>query len=209
MDTAGGIVDNVLSGSKIGRTLNTVGVGKVIKNEMNNISISDITSMFESPEKMEEAMLESRKLITPVAEEFLLYIRKKYGPFTLVINNGINIQISKHQTSMNKINDGQNIFKFSKNYMAGFLEPKIFSNDDLKCSTLTKLYDVFMLEWLLNKYFKTLTNVDQFSIEEGAKNRLYEDDTVFFEESLELNKRSNSNIDNESEVKKVFTEVCS
>ena len=208
VDTAGGIVDNILSGSKIGKTLNTVGVGKVIKNEMNNISIGDITSMFSSPEEMDNAMLEARKLVTPLIEEFLLYIRKKYGPFTLVINNGINIQISTIQTSMNKINNGQSIFKFTKNYMSKFLQPSIFSNDDLKCSTLTKLYEVLMLEWLLNKYFKTLTNVDQFSIENDAENRLYKDDSIFFEESLELNKRSNSNIDNESDVKKVFNEVC-
>lgn len=208
IETAGGLVDNVLSGSKIGRTLNTIGVGDAIKNEMNKISIGDITSMFESTEDMEEAMLEARKLITPVVEEFLLYIRKKYGPFTLVINNGINIQISKYQTSMNKINNGQNMFKFTKDYMAGLLEPKVFSNDDLKCSTLTRLYDVFMLEWLLNKYFKTLTKVDQFSVAESAENRLHKDDIMFFEESLELDKRSERDIDNEAEVKKVFTEVC-
>lgn len=205
----GGIVDNVLSASKIGRTLKAVGVGKVVKNEINSISVSDIANMFTSPEKFEEAMLEARKLITPVVEEFLLYIRKKYGPFTLVINNGINIQISKRQTSMNKINSGQNIFKFTKNYMAGFLQATVLSNNDLKCSTLTKMYEVFMLEWLLNKYFKNLTNVDQFNIEKGAENRLYQDDTIFFEESLELDKRSNNNIDNESDVKQTFTQICS
>lgn len=209
INTAGGIVDNVLSDSKIGKTLNTVGVGNAIKNEMNKISIDDITSMFNSQEELEKAMLEARKLITPVVEEFLLYIRKKYGPFTLVINNGINIQISTDQTTLNKINNGQNIFKFEKNYMADFLQPSVFSNSDLKCSTLTKLYEVLMLEWLLNKYFKTLTNVNQFSIEKDAENRLYTDDTIFFKESLELNERSNSDIDNNEEVKKVFNEVCS
>lgn len=207
INTVGGIVDNVLSGSRIGKTLNTVGVGNIIKNEINKISIGDITSMFNTEEEMEKAMLEARKIITPVTEEFLLYIRKKYGPFTLVINNGINIQISTCQTTMNKINAGQNIFKFTKKYMENFLKPSIFSDFDLKCSTLTKLYEVLMLEWLLNKYFKTLTNVNEFSLEEGAENRLYKEDTTFFEESLELNKRSNSDIDNELEVKEAFNEI--
>lgn len=209
VNTAGGLVDNVLSGTKIGDTLNTVGVGTAVKNELENISVSDVTSMFNSEEAMESALLEARNIITPVVEEFLLYIRKKYGPFTLVINNGINIQISTAQTIMNKINDGKNIFKFSKNYMSNFLMPSVFSNSDLKCSTLTRLYDVMMLEWLLNKYFKTLTNVDQFSIEQDAENRLYKDDTTFFEESLELDKRSNNDIDNEAEVKSVFNKICS
>jgi hypothetical protein len=201
-----GIVGGILGSTAIGKTLNAFGVGDVISNEINNISMADITSMFKSEAEMDDAMHEAKKIITPVTEEFLLYIRKKYGPFTLVINNGINIQISNDKTFLNNRNVGKGFFENSRNYMSGFLSTSVFSNSDLECSRLNKMYEVFMLEWLLNKYFKNLTNVDQFSID--GENRLYKDDTAFFEESLEFSKKSDGNIDKESEVKEVFKEIC-
>lgn len=178
-----------------------------------NINPSDLLSKitqnhFGNKEKYEEAIFKTHSIITPHIEEFLMFVRKKFGPFTLVIGDSINIQISSSQSLINKFNTNTNIFKSTRNYISDLLATSIFTDSDIKCSRLMKMYDLFLLEFLLNKYFKDLTGLNYFASEQNSKeNMLLHSDQLLFETLLNFNEMSDSDIDKLDNVQEIYNTI--
>ncbi|OGO86811.1 MAG: hypothetical protein A2Y24_04110 [Clostridiales bacterium GWE2_32_10] len=132
---------------------------------------------------------EARIVITPVIEDLLSYIRKKYGRCNIAINNGrIDIQLLLSQTpSSNKV---------KKRLLQVWLKPTLFNDKDLKLSRLYKFYEILELQKLILKYFNCYPDIETIT----------EQDVQDLKASVDFNKISDSQID--KEVQTYFNHIC-
>lgn len=93
--------------------------------------------------KEKDIYIEALKTLTPVVEDLLAYIRKKYGRYNLAINNNkIDIEFLDYKIS--------EVSK--KNTKGTKIKPKLFSDKDLKISYLCKFYELIEIQKIMLKY---------------------------------------------------------
>jgi len=123
-----------------------------IKQVKSAIDLRDARSLrremddFESPEVLGISMLDTAEIITPLMEEFLIYLRKKYGPYTMVISDNVYIQVSS------TIFTGPTPFKTDSPFGIIF-GPKINNDKDISLKSLQRASDVLHLGVLINDIF--------------------------------------------------------
>lgn len=103
---------------------------------------------------IDELMMEVNKIITPLFEEFLLYLKKRYNSFNLTITDQyLNFNVSLDQSTYQKIKSG-NFWNSSSNYKE-FTKKVSLPNPTLNSVNDYCYYAVFpMMEHLfLMKYF--------------------------------------------------------
>ena len=96
-----------------------------------------------SEDKSKDAKVEALQIVTPVVEDLISYIRKKYGRFNMAITNN-KIDIELLNTSM----VGGN----KKHYKDIIIKPTLFSNKDLRISYLYSFYELIEIQKLILKY---------------------------------------------------------
>jgi len=169
-----------------------------LKNEDRRVlSPSELQNLFRTPAEQEYTHQKAKELITPGVEKFLIFLRKKYGAFTLVINDHINIQFSTDFAEDDKQ-------KRRLSSLTKLLDPSCKNDNDIMCSSLLRIYESFMLPFLLGKYFDVAWWFE--SENKGDNAALYGDDKVFFAQFIGLNSKSDAEID--ESVSEYYQEIC-
>jgi len=160
-------------------------------------SPSELLCLFRSPAEQEYTHLKAQELINPGVEEFLVFLHKKYGPFTLIINDHLNIQFSADSA-------WGGIQKRRLSSLYNLLNPTYKNDSDIMCSSLLRVYESFMLPFLLGKYFDGVWMFDSARNEESAG--VFWNDSVFFEQFINLNNVTDAEID--ESVREYYQEIC-
>jgi len=101
-----------------------------------------------SRQKMEDYHLDVHRMINPVVEETLLFIRNKYGPYNLVVGKGMRIEIAREADRIkNLIHDRQ------EGLTLDLFTPSLTDDSDISYERLIKIYEIFLLSYLLDKNF--------------------------------------------------------
>ena len=166
------------------------------------LSPSELQSLFKSAQDQENAHLKAKELITPQVEEFLLFLRQKYGPYTLIIDDHINIQFSANISADNK----RNVEKQKRRWtgLSGLFCPTYRSDKDIMCHSLLRIYEAFMPAFLLGKYFDAAWRFDYQEYAENAN--LYGDDKALFDQLENLNSISGKELNDT--VKDYYKKIC-
>ena len=134
-------------------TENTIDSMRDLKNEIkfNRIDLNKSFDCFvyNLNKKEKDLKIEALKILTPVVEDLLAYIRKKYGRYNLAINNNkIDIEFLDYKISQTS--------KKQFNYMK--IKPKLFNNNDLKISYLYRFYELIEIQKIMLKYLNCYPN---------------------------------------------------
>lgn len=129
----------------------------------------------------------AKMILTPVIEDLILYIRRKYGKFNMAISNErVDFQfLLKNNLKL------ENTRVFST-----WIKPIYLNDNDLKLSKLYKFYEILELQKLILKFFKCNERVDQITDQDIEELRL----------SVKFNKVSDRHID--SQVETYFKNIC-
>ncbi len=160
-------------------TENTIDNLKENKNEIkfNRIDLNKSFDFYAfSDDKNKDVKVEALQIVTPVVEDLISYIRKKYGRFNMAITNN-KIDIELLNTSM----VGGN----KKHYKDIIIKPTLFSNNDLKISYLYRFYELIEIQKLILKYLNCYPE----------KYLITEDDVNGLKEAIESNKLSDYEMD--------------
>lgn len=161
-------------------TENTIDNLKENKNEIkfNRIDLNKSFDFYAfSDDKNKDVKVEALRIVTPVVEDLISYIRKKYGRFNMSItNNKMDIEL------LNTSIVGGN----KKYYKDIIIKPKIFSNNDLKISYLYRFYELIEIQKLILKYLNCYPE----------KYLITEDDVNGLKEAIESNKLSDYEMNN-------------
>jgi hypothetical protein len=201
---AGNLVEAGLTrAGAVGKAAKLLNIDNMVnKGVRRMLSPSELRSLFKSAEDQENAHLKAKELITPQVEEFLLFLRKKYGPYTLVINKYINIQFSASVSWDNKRNVAKQ--KRRLNSLSGLFNPNCKDDKDIMCHSLLSIYESFMLAFLLGKYFDKVWRFDANKYLENAD--MYGDDRAFFDHFENWNAFSDKELNNS--VKEYYQKIC-
>ncbi|MCL2527462.1 MAG: sulfite exporter TauE/SafE family protein [Defluviitaleaceae bacterium] len=101
---------------------------------------------FASSDDLDAALQLTSEIITPQMEEFLMHIRKKYGPYTMLISDKLYIQLQS------QIYTGKTPF-FTSSPFGVLFRPRNNSNKDISSKSLQKASDVLNLGILLDDAF--------------------------------------------------------
>ena len=122
------------------------GVGPMIK----SFAESSVNNSREANrQKMEDNHLDIHRLISPMVEEVLLFIRHKYGPYNLVIGKGMRIDIAREPSITSRFNDRQ------EGLILDLFTPSLIDDSDISYERMLAIYEVFLLGHLLDKHFNT------------------------------------------------------
>lgn len=170
-------------------TENTIDSIKENKNEIKFNRI-DLNKSFDflvlANDKNKDVKIDALQIVTPVVEDLIAYIRKKYGRFNMAINNN-KIDIELLNTSI----VGGN----KKHYKDIIIKPKVFSSGDLKISYLYRFYELIEIQKLILKYLNCFPE----------KYLITEEDVNGLREAIESKKLSDYEMDNS--VKAYFKEI--
>jgi len=158
---------------------NTIDSIRENKNEIkfNRIDLNKSFDFFVySKGNINDAKYSALQIVTPVVEDLIAYIRKKYGRFNMAINNN-KIDIELLDTNI--------IGGNKKHYKNIIIKPKIFSNKDLKISYLYRFYEFIEIQKLILKYLNCFPE----------KYLITQEDVNGLREAIESNKLSDYEMD--------------
>lgn len=106
---------------------------------------------------IDELMMEVNKIITPLFEEYLLYLKKRYNSFNMTITDSlINFNVSLDKTTYQKFKNG-NLFSFDSKYNEATKKVSM-PTPDLNSAKDYCYYSIFpaMEKLFLMKYFNEI-----------------------------------------------------